>query len=349
MLSVTIDNRKLKLNKSALQPDLNSMTVLTESHWDYVSLWLKRNRKPKSLLYWQQAQSFAQAAEHMPVSSSPLLLYYSYMNASKALLSSKNITFEPHHGVCSGNTKNASRSKIALSNERVKIKQKGILPSLSEYMEDCEPEKTHTLEELLFNIPCIHRTFCLSYKKHKELFIPITDCRINFDEKSKQARFFANLSENYRTKANIRALPKTLSSDIDSLILGGIKSNEYATLSKKNITHKSDKDNISVLLKNLRKDIYYISGHQTLWYVKKARATVQKRLERSPIVCILAAMHRLSEICRYQPVELAAFLSGQKNWLITEFVHMSPRQFLDEISSEITGQQFMPPNVRPSN
>jgi len=57
-------------------------------------------------------------------------------------------------------------------------------------------------------------------------------------------------------------------------------------------------------------------------------------------------MHRLSEICRYQPLFLDSLLSGQKNWLLSEFIEMSPAQFIDEIASEMTGYQFLIPNVR---
>jgi hypothetical protein len=59
-------------------------------------------------------------------------------------------------------------------------------------------------------------------------------------------------------------------------------------------------------------------------------------------------MHRLSEICRYQPLQLASLLAGQKNWLISEFIQMSATQFFDEIASEMTGHQFFIPNVRPA-
>jgi hypothetical protein len=60
-------------------------------------------------------------------------------------------------------------------------------------------------------------------------------------------------------------------------------------------------------------------------------------------------MHRLSEICRYRPLELASFLAGPGNWLISEFVMMAPEQFIDGIAAELTGHQFMFPNVRPAN
>jgi hypothetical protein len=45
-------------------------------------------------------------------------------------------------------------------------------------------------------------------------------------------------------------------------------------------------------------------------------------------------------------MELASHLSGQKNWLLSEFIQMSPVQFIDEMASEITGYQFLMPNVR---
>jgi YaaC-like Protein len=73
-----------------------------------------------------------------------------------------------------------------------------------------------------------------------------------------------------------------------------------------------------------------------------------KRLARSPLTMTLLAMHRLSEICRYKPMELASFLAGQKNWLLTEFIRMAPPQFVDELAAELTGLQFMAPNVRPA-
>jgi len=95
----------------------------------------------------------------------------------------------------------------------------------------------------------------------------------------------------------------------------------------------------------LRQELHFISGAQTLWYLKTAPAGPAK-LKRQLLTLILAAMHRLSEICRYQPLQLASFLTGQKNWLISEFIQMSAVQFIDEIASEMTGYQFLVPNVR---
>ena len=46
----------------------------------------------------EQAKVFNQAANGLPNQSAPLLHYYSFMNAVKALLSSRNINFKQHHG-----------------------------------------------------------------------------------------------------------------------------------------------------------------------------------------------------------------------------------------------------------
>ena len=96
---------------------------------------------------------------------------------------------------------------------------------------------------------------------------------------------------------------------------------------------------------SLRRELHYINGTETLWYLKCPVAG-PARLSRQLPTLILATMHRLSEICRYQPLQLELFLSGQKNWLLSEFIEMSPGQFIDEIASELTGHQFLVPNVR---
>jgi hypothetical protein len=49
---------------------------------------------------------------------------------------------------------------------------------------------------------------------------------------------------------------------------------------------------------------------------------------------------------RYHPDVLSRYLETNENWLITEFLQNSVMQFIDEISSEITGQNIYPPGFR---
>ena len=85
------------------------------------------------------------------------------------------------------------------------------------------------------------------------------------------------------------------------------------------------------------------NGSVPLWYV---RSRSSRLLSRSQLTIVLAAMHRLSEICRYRPSRLVAVMNGPTNWLLHEFIVMSPAQFFDEVGAEITGHQFLIPNVR---
>jgi hypothetical protein len=342
---VKIGGRHVRPHKATSAPQLGARNVLTNSHWEYVALWLRRKRKTQALFYWEQAHIFALASNGLPVESAPLLLYYSFMNAVKALLSSRGVAFGEHHGIRSHNMRGAT-SKIALSNEGVRILQHGIAPALSQHLGETEPTTTHSLEDLLFNLPCIHRTFCITYTRQEDMFIPLTDCHLAFDRAAGIAYFSAKLSEDFLSARYVRRLPASLSRNV--LINDGRSIRSTAGIHLSSPTLDGNNQEIaqaSAFLSALRPDLNYIAGAQTLWYAKTV-VPGPSRLARSPLTCTLLAMHRLSEICRYRPMQLASFLSGQKNWLLTEFIRMSPPQFLDEISAELTGQQFMTPNVR---
>ena len=342
--SIQINGRDVKFHKATTNAALGERTVLTNSPWDFVTLWLKREKKEDALFYWRQARTFFDASRGMPLDSAPLLLYYSFMNATKALLSARSAPFDEHHGVRAHNMRGSSK-KIALSNEGVRIMQRGIVPALSQYLGEAEVGNTHSLEELLFNLPCIHRTYCLTYKSQQDLFIPLTDCRFVFDTDTGVAYFSANLSQDYVGSKFLRRLPPSLVEDGAFNNGRTIRSAASVAVSGPKIRSTTDIVGLAGLQRSLRSDLNYIAGAQTLWYAKVVVAG-PRRLARSPLTLTLTAMHRLSEICRYKPMQLAAFLAGQKNWLLTEFIQMSPSQFVDEISAELTGLQFMAPNVR---
>lgn len=342
---VKMNGRELKPHKAIINTKFGARTVLAGNPWDFVALWLKREKKNKASFYWQQARVFADAAKGMPITSAPLLHYYTFMNATKALLSSRSVAFDEHHGVRAYDLRKQSK-RLALSNEGVKLQKFGVAFSLSQYLGETETKQVHSLEDLLFNIPCIHRTFCLTYKNQSDLFIPLTDCKYVYDKSSKEAYFSAKFSKDFKNRAYLRRLPSSFSEDqseqSEQLAIRSVMS---VQLNRSSITTIASESALKKLQKDIRVDLNYISGSQTLWYLKSVVGG-HNRLGRHPLTLMLLAMHRLSEICRYRPMELESFLSGQKNWLLTEFIQMSPSQFVDEISSEITGYQVMIPNVR---
>ncbi|MBW6087249.1 hypothetical protein HTS61_08445 [Escherichia coli] len=66
-------------------------------------------------------------------------------------------------------------------------------------------------------------------------------------------------------------------------------------------------------IKKIRRDLYYINGAETLWYLKrKNNQSEHTSVSISPLVITLAAMHRLSELCRYDPLKLRQLLNEKR-------------------------------------
>jgi hypothetical protein len=149
--AIKLKGREIGPHKAVIDPLLTSRNVLTNSPWTFVALWLKRNRKQRALFYWEQAEEFHKASLGLPLRAAPLLLYYCFMNATKALLVAKGVSFDEWHGV-SAYPKVVAGAKRTFAGEGVKIHTKGILPSLSHYYGEAEPSTTHTLQELFFNM-----------------------------------------------------------------------------------------------------------------------------------------------------------------------------------------------------
>jgi hypothetical protein len=339
----TRSGRILGPHKAILSAKFDARTVLTSTPWEFVSLWLKREKQDEALVLWNQAREFFDVAAAVSLQTAPLLQYYSFLNATKALLTAKGINFDLHHGVKPTNPPTAS-ARIALTNEGVKIMTSGVLPALSKYLGEKEAANIHTLKEVFFNIPFIHRTYCLTYVNQRDMYVPLTSCRFVIDQKSRESYFSAKVSEDFFVSDIAKRLPSALQLDpaTDSRAVRSVAS---VPLSSAKRLSPSDLVKLAGLNQSLRSDIHYINATQTLWYAK-LNVPGPKKLSRFPLTLTLAAMHHLSEMCRYRPLKLVKFVNGRENWLLSEFVQSAPRQFLDGIASELTGYQFLMPNVR---
>jgi len=341
--AIKLKQREIGPHKAIVAPLLNSRNVLTNSPWTFVALWLKRNRKPQALFYWEQAREFHNASVGLPPRSAPLLLYYCFMNAAKALLIAKGVSFDERHGV-SAYPRVVPGANRRFAEEGIKIHRDGILPSLSDYYGEAETSKTHTLQELFFNMVLMHRTYCLTYSSQKEMFLPLANCGYVYDTKTKDVFFKSDVARNLPFKPAVKKLSASFSA-APAVGPRAIRSVAMMTWRKPGQPTATNIHDLINFNRALRQELHFINGAQTLWYLRTAVAG-PTRLNRQLPTLILAAMHRLSEICRYQPLHLESLLAGQKNWLLSEFIQMSAVQYIDEIASEMTGYQFLVPNVR---
>lgn len=329
-----IEGKSIGLHGCVINPDFRSQRVLCSDPGDFVSLWLKKQHKPDALFYWDQAKQFFHASKSLHDLSAPLTTYYGFLNATKALLSAKGQPFKETHGV-GGRSLQGHKS---LKNEIIDFQGSGILHTLCKYLgEQDNAGKEISLQDIFWQIPFIHRAYCLTYKNTTELFIPIlSNCFMRKDG-SKEAWFQAEIAPQYingHTKEVIEPGFEIFTKNEKSFIR---RKRRFSWSGKK--IESSIKEFIKYH-KTIRLRIAPIYSSENRWYLKK-NVTGHDKLNNSQLVLMYAAMHRLSELSRYQPVALSGHFNVNHNWLLSEFIRLAPGQFMYGIASEITGLEFI--------
>lgn len=338
---ICINNKPCELMKAFCKPKYGSRAVLTDSCWEYVALFLKRQSSAgakDALMYWNQAQSFYMASQSLPDSAKPLTSYYCVLNATKALLRFKGVKEEQlkNHGLSSVRAEN---SKTNIKETYTKIKGAGVLPELSRYFGYNLLVKKYSLADLLYNIPCIHRAYCITFSK-PEIFVPIENPIFVKKENSREAWIKFVVKGRHANAKALKMLPAVFEHDL------GVK-NEYTIRMKKRFqwdVHVSLEERKRILNKYHEKSrayLYCIHGNRKLWYVKK-RIVGNEELSAMPsLVPIFASFHWISELVRYNPKLFEKYMRSKQNWLLHEFISIALDQFVDEISSEITGEDIL--------
>lgn len=341
---ILFQNKELSLSKSVINQDYKSKTVLTDSVWEYVELWLRRckgNESKQALLFWNQAKFFYLASLQLPLNARPLTVYYCFLNASKALLFNNGVRLDAlsKHGISSNRTSsNNLKDFIAL------FKGKGVLFELSKYFQDDLNRNSLSIDEILYNLPYIHRSYIHTYSKSMELFVPISYPLFVRKPDNSDAWIQFEIKGRFRNKNALRSLPSIFELDI---------ANEPFVYRSKKRFKWNIHETVDIRFEKLKKYqskyrryFSYIVGDDLLWYVKKSFMQNSKCIDRSDVTLTFAAMHWLSELVRYQPEVFDKLMTTKQNWLIREFIEMSLDQFIYSIASEITGQSIMKTRIR---
>ncbi|HCO20988.1 MAG TPA: hypothetical protein DIT47_08045 [Flavobacteriaceae bacterium] len=342
--TLQISKNEIVLKKSHHKPNFTSKTILTDSTWNYVEIYLRQFKTKESeeaLFYWDQAKNFYEASKSLSIVSSPLTIYYCFLNATKALLRFKGQNFNLKHGV----TGKRKDGQYVLQNETLTIKAKGVLSGLCAYLGEPikNDEPAHSLKDIFYNLSFIHRAFQLTFSSpsYPELFVPIINPRYVFDKFRKVGWFEAQLEcEHSNNRTNNNLIGFGLDKNYENKTNYVIRRNK--TFKWDCFRNKPTEDSLIALNKyhfKIRKQLRTIYGPNNLWYIKRTNLSTHI-IDRSNLVLIFATMHRLSEMARYEPQSLLKHLEKNHSWLLTEFINKSPLQFIDEISSEITGNDF---------
>lgn len=212
---------------------------------------------------------------------------------------------------------------------------------MSLYLGEPTSRERFTLKDILYNLPFIHRAYTLTFTSQPEMFIPICDPMFVRKQGSTEAWFRCSIRDRrYQSRRTIKIIPAF---ERDN----GIE-DDYVVRAKKRFVWNrrgSQQNNVQRLSdyhRELRKRVFYIRGPHRLWYIKRGHNPAGS-INRSCTPLTFAALHRLSELARYTPDRLAKHFEAQHDWLLSEFLDRALDQFIDQISSEITGNDFMPP------
>lgn len=295
--------------------------------------------------YWEQARAYYHASGTLTAESSPLTSYYCFLNAVKALLIVKGQSFSDRHGV-SGDFE---ASKRALVNEQINFQSSGVIAALSKYLNEDGEQKVYNLKEVLSNLPFIHRAFRHTFTSHPELFIPVRNVVYRKHPTQNYVWLSADIEGRFADGRTIKTLPDGLEQDEgykDRFVVRTKRRIKWHRYGANNDEKNKALARLQSYHRKWRRHFTYISASPDLWYIKRSMAGANV-IERHNITLIIAAMHRLSELSRYDPKGLKRYLDSKDNWLLTEFIELSPIQFIDELVCEMTSLEFSLPGVRP--
>ena len=343
-VQIKIGTREVWMHKAIRHPNFAAESVLSNDPWLFVELWLKRQGKSESLAFWTQARRFSDAAKQVGIEAAPLLLYYAFLNATKALLIVRAAQHGSSHGVCG---ERPDKAKASLKNEMVHFQAGGVLPALCSYLNESTDKQGYTLKDLLWNLPFVHRAFRHTFTSSSELFIPIEKaCYVSRNHTS-EAWFQAEIATRYADGRILKYLPGSFENFIVEGVAFVRRKRRFRWF--KGRVGKDEKarslHRLSTYHSSTRRLVVPITGNRDIWYLKKDICS-NPVAERHGLTLIFAAMHRFSELARYDPCGLERHLSGQANWLISEFIEHAADQFIDQMASEITGFQFWRPKIR---
>lgn len=338
-------NRSVYFRKCVTSPIIDSESVLTRDTFEFVDLWLTRNCV-NALPYWRQAQAYRAASKSLPAMSAPLTSYYCFLNCVKALLIVKNKSYTDRHGVAGDWD---PTSKRALINESIKIQGSGILTSLSDYLGESNLQNEFSLQDALGNLAFIHRAFRHTFTSKPEIFIPLGNLVYRKHPTDNYVWFSAEVRGRHSDPRSLRTLPASFEVDLGYSGRSVIRSRKRLKWFKRGDSKVEKQRAIArlwALHRRMRREISFISAPVDLWYLKRS-VVGSNAIYRSNMTLTMAAMHRLSELSRYDPAGLSQYLDGKVNWLLSEFIRLSVDQFVDEIACEITGLEMRLPGVRP--
>jgi hypothetical protein len=336
-----------KLRFSFVDLKAGEQQILTSDPWAFLSSHLQvqqakarganRKKVERALYFASLAEDFYRAAESVPLPAKGTLLYYGMLDLVKAYLCLNDVPLETtheHHGLMLpiGKTMKVE----------VKPKMKDAINVFPYFAELLGKKITAPIEiefkQALSHIPEIHGIYTGLGHITKRKLLPVN---IEFQVNSAHDRLFTELIFDKEQEAKVDT----------KRFLTGKRANYFKEgfARPQKIVYRSDrrkaytKDNINRIYGNIQAeyrdfDVVPILTHQGYRYYVDLRPGNVPHLAYS-----LLAMFYLGSAARYRPLEVKSLLEGPLRPLVSEFVSLTPRQFLYQMVSITTKKECVIP------
>lgn len=323
--------------------------ILTSDPWSFLHSNLRlrlgnskgknREKTERAIYYSELAEDFYKAAEVVPLPAKGTLLYYGMLNLVKCYLSLKDVPLEithEEHGL-----------NLPLGQPRT-VKVKGKLNNaINVFFEFSNllgkpVEKTSTIQfqEVLTHIPEIHNLYTNLISTTPRKFLPID---IEFRVNEKRNCIFTRIIFTKKQETNLKT-EKFLARQRKNYFKDSYNDEQrviYESRKRKSFSARNAHRVYKNILNEYRTlDIVPILTRQGYKYY------VDLSPGELPHLCYtFLAMFYLGSAARYRPLELKSLLEDKLRPLISEFVSLSPKQFLYQIVSLSTGKECVIPHA----
>lgn len=336
-----------KIRYSFVELNAGEQQVLTSDPWSFLNSILqlrlnkaRGNNKAKierAIYYSGLAEDFYRAAEVSPLPAKGALLYYGMLDLVKCYLSLNGVPLEStheHHGLLLPIGKQQTIE--------VKGKMKDAVNIFYEFTrllgKPISGGHEIRFEQALSHVPEVHSIYISLGHLPKRKLLPVN---IEFQVNEARDKIFTEIIYQKEQEAKVE-VNKFLKGEREQYLKEGYprdKSVVFRAARRKSYTQ----DNIHRIYKNIleeykKLDIVPILTRQGYRYYVDLRPGNLPQLSYS-----LLAMFYLGSAARYRPLEVRSLLEGELRPLVSEFVSLTPKQFLYQMVSLTTNSECVIP------
>lgn len=332
---------------SFVELNAGEQQILTNDPWAFLSSNLqlrytksRGNNKAKierAIYFAGLAEDFYRAAENTALPAKGTLLYYGMLDLVKCLLSLNDVPLESmheHHGLALPIGKKQTIE--------VKGRMQGAVNVFYEFSNLMgKPVKGgHEIQfqQALSHVPEVHSIYTSLGHLKKRKLLPVS---IEFQVNTARDKIFTEVIFDKEQEAKVE-VGKFYKGERKGYLKEGYPRDGkvvYRAARRKSFTN----DNIHRIYKNIlaeykKLDIVPILTKQGYRYYVDLRPGGLAQLSYS-----LLSMFYLGSAARYRPLEVNSLLEGELRPLVSEFVSLSPRQFMYQMVSIITNKECVIP------